>query len=82
MEEKKLILFLFSVGKRCKSNSVRDVAGLEHYLQQRDNGRSPTQSRRNELLFFVLKLASESHFLTFPPSMLNNHQPRSKKNII
>jgi hypothetical protein len=43
------------------------VAGLEHYLQQRDNG-SPTQSRRNELLqldSMALKRKS-SHFLTFP----------------
>jgi hypothetical protein len=66
MEEKKLILFLFSVGKRCKSNSVRDVAGLEHYLQQRDNGRSPTQSRRNELLFLFVKTCKRKSFPHVP----------------
>jgi hypothetical protein len=68
--------------------SVRDVAGLEHYLQQRDNG-SPTQSRRNELLLDSIALnRKSSHFLTFPQHFFflntdsNNHQPRSKKNII
>ncbi|KZS03767.1 Uncharacterized protein APZ42_033442 [Daphnia magna] len=45
---------------------IRDVAGLEYYLQQRDNG-SPTQPRRNELLYSSIpSRRSESHFLTFP----------------
>lgn len=44
-------------------------------------GAQPSQEETS-CFFCVLKLASESHFLTFPPSMLNNHQPRSKKNII
>ncbi|KAI9562505.1 hypothetical protein GHT06_009945 [Daphnia sinensis] len=56
---------------------IRDVAGLEYYLQQRDNG-SPTQSRRNELLYSSIpSRRSESHFLTFP-----QHFSYPKKKLI